>query len=174
MGGGVRRKKSRRNATIKILRNQKKNIAIGDKVLKEHWDSSKTLKQNMKELGLAYDANSSIKELQKRKKPSDEEEGENKEMEIVEEVNTAVITEFEKEAKKITKHERHVSPDEAKFLMGLMKTHKTNYDNMCRDKRNTYQHTAKKLQFKCEGLVASSLYERYIVMFPDLVEKNME
>merc|ERR1712113_199502 len=98
--GGVRRKKSRRNATIKILRNQRKNrkkVAIGDKVLKEHWDSSKTLKQNMKELGLAYDANSSIKELQKRKKPTDEEEEENKEMEVVEEVNTAVITEFEKE-----------------------------------------------------------------------------
>ena len=174
--GGVRRKKSRKNATIKILRNtrkQKKTIKIGDKVLKEHWDEKKTLQQNMKDLGLAYNANSSIAKLkQKQKQPCEEDE--NNEMDVGDTVNSAVITEFEKQAKNGKKHERHISPDEAKFLMELMQKHRTNYEGMCRDKRNTYQHTAKKLQFKCEGLLNSPLYDKYKEIFPALVAEDME
>ena len=178
--GGVRRKKSRKNATIKILRNtrkQKRSVKIEDKVLKEHWDQKKTLQQNLKDLGLAYNANSSIAKLKQRTKPCEEEGDENEEEMHTEETTTgttAVIAAFEEQAKHGKKHERHISPDEAKFLMGLMKKHKTNYNAMCRDKLNTYQHTAKKLEFKCEGLLASPLYERYKNMFPELVEEKME
>ena len=36
--------------------------------LKRHWDTSKTLQENMKHLGLAYDSNSNAVGIEKRKK----------------------------------------------------------------------------------------------------------
>ena len=43
---------------------------------------------------------------------------------------------------------------------------------MCKDKQNTYQHTPKQLRRKCEGLLKSSLYQKYTEMFPELVSSN--
>ena len=42
--------------------------SISEKVLKEHWDQKMTLQQNLKDLGLAYNANSSIAKLKQRTK----------------------------------------------------------------------------------------------------------
>jgi len=171
--GGVRRKKTRKNTTIKILRGARKKrkpIKLGDKVMEKHWDHSKTLQQNMCALGLAYDPNTT----KKKKKLSTDGDGDEMEIEKQPSVKTAVVTEFEKQAANGKKFERHISPDEAKFLMKLMKTHKTNYDSMCKDKRNTYQHTANQLRRKCEGLLNSSLLSKYQEMFPDLCLEDME
>ena len=43
---------------------------------------------------------------------------------------------------------------------------------MCKDKQNTYQHTPKQLRRKCEGLLKSSLYQKYKEIFPELVSSN--
>merc|ERR1712141_942868 len=134
--------------------------------LKQHWNTNKTLQQNMNELGLAFNVNESIKK-QQRRKPKDNDDDDDEmvtadyqELKVVN--NTAVIEEFERQAQIVKKCERHISPDEAKFLMSLMKDHWVcDYSGMCRDKRNTYQHTASKLKFKCEALIASPLYQRY-------------
>ena len=182
--GGVRRKKSRRNTTINILRKKRKAIKpyIGNKVMEKYWDSKKTLQQNTRALGLAYDANSTIPIVKKKRKRRKDLHcsDENKEMEIEkEEVNlllpfTPVITEFEKQAANGKKFERHISPDEAKFLLNLMKSHKTDYSKMCKDKRNMNQHTANQLRRKCEGLLGSSLLPKYKEMFPELTIDEME
>lgn len=181
--GGVRKKKSRRQATIKITKNarkKKKQIrpALGDAVLKKHWDNSKTLQQNLKHLGIAYDPNEVIKILKnKRITRKDllraDAEGV-KEMEVEKDVPiTAVIEEFEKRAANGKETERHIAPGEAKFLFELMKKHGKNYKNMFKDKRNTHQHTIAQLRRKCEGLLKSSLLQKYREMFPDIapVEK---
>lgn len=183
--GGVRKKKSRRQATIKITRNARKKKklikpAIGDAVLKKHWDNSKTLQQNLKHLGLAYDSNEVIKiPKNKRKTRKDliheDMEGE-KVMEVEKDVPiTDVIEEFEKRAANERKTERHIAPGEAKFVMELMKKHGKNYKAMFKDKRNTHQHTIAQLRRKCEGLLKSSLLPKYRDMFPDLApEDTME
>lgn len=172
--GGVRRKKTRKNTTIKILRNcrkRKRTVKIGDKTMEQHWDHTKTLQQNMRSLGLAYDPNTSMK---RRKKMVTKDGDGDETMEEKPVVNTAVIKEFEKQASNIVKHERHVSPDEAKFLMKLMKSHQEDYEKMCKDKRNTQQHTANQLRKKVEALLVHSLYPKYQEMFPELSTESME
>jgi len=176
-GTSVRRKKSRKNATINILRNKRKrkNIVkpyIGDKTLEQHWDTKKTLQENMRELGLAYNPNTSQKNKKLRKNDLLQLLMEGKEqMDVVKvevKPKTAVIEEFEKQAANGKKFERHISPDEAKFFLTLIKTHGTNYTGMSADKRNTYQHTANQLRHKCEGLLSSTLLQKYQEMFPEL------
>lgn len=184
---GVRRKKSRRKAAIKItkgLRKKKKIIrpAIGDKTLNEHWDNSKTLQQNLKDLGLAYDPNSTVgiprKRIVKRKdilrqNLLDKANQDGMEVEKIENTtNMAVIEEFTKQASNIQPKERHIAPGEAKFLMELMQKHADDYKSMVRDKRNTHQHTSNQLRRKCEGLLQSSLLSKYKTMYPGLLPED--
>jgi len=178
MGGGVRARKSRKNKTIKILKNTRKkkkviNPSIGDAVLKKHWNSSKTLQQNLKDIGLAYDSNDVIR-IPKNKKITrkdllrEDKEGV-KQMEVEKPIiNTAVIEAFEAQAANGKKLERHIPPGEAKFLMELMKKHGKDYKAMAKDKLNTYQHTANQIRRKCEGLLKSSLFTKYQEMYPEL------
>merc|ERR1712168_328604 len=127
----------------------------------------------MTSLGLVLNVNENIK-----KKKAKVVEGEDEEMEEVEEnvvVNRAVVEEYERRALEVKKCERHISPDEAKFLMTLMHTHNDDYDKMCKDKRNTYQHTASKLKYKCQALITSPLYDKYKELYPHLcTQENME
>lgn len=185
---GVRRKKSRKNTTIKItkgLRKKKKLIkpAVGDNILKQHWNDSKTLQQNMKHLGLAYDSNKPTGLTKKKKLTRKDMLKEDlmadagMKMEVEKEpINTTVIDEFTKQAANGKKTERHISPGEAKFLMDLIHTHSDNYKAMARDKRNKHQHTNKQLQRKCEGLLKSTLLGKYKEMYPGLLpdEEQME
>lgn len=175
---GVRGKKSRRlrkNDPTKAGRKKKKVVKpqVGNAVLKQHWDSKKTLKQNMKDLGLAFNPNDTAagNPKKKGKKQSgmevDEEE---EEVPTMEEkiVNTAVIDEFEVQASVTYKHERVIAEGEAKFLLALMKDHGTNYKAMARDKRNTYQHTMNHLKRKCQAFLKSPFYSKYTEKFPDI------
>ncbi|XP_057307970.1 nucleolar protein 16-like [Hydractinia symbiolongicarpus] len=183
--GGIRARKTRRRNTIKILKGTRKrkktiNPAIGDADLKKHWDNTKTLQQNLKGLGLAYDSNEVLR-IPKNKKITrkdilkEDREGASMEVEKPIIVNTAVIEAFEKKAANGKKLERHISPGEAKFLLELMKAHGSNYKAMSKDKRNTYQHTPKQLRRKCEGLLNSSLLPKYQELFPDLqAEETMD
>jgi len=184
---GVRRKKSRRNAVIKNLKGMRKrkklvDPSIGDETLKKHWDKSKTLKQNMKHLGLAFNSNkSNTSGMSKRKKITKKGmltqnllDDNGMVMDVVEEpINSAVIDEFSKQAANGKKTERHISPGEAKFFMELIQKHSTNYKAMARDKRNTYQHTPKQLQRKCEGLLTSSLLPKYKEMYPGILPDDV-
>lgn len=181
---GVRRKKSRRNATIKNTKGMRKrkkviNPSIGDDTLKQHWDMSKTLQQNMKHLGLAFDSNKGTgvpKRMRKKDRLTQELLEQNgMDVEIEEEpINTAVVEEFSRQAANGQKTIRHIAPGEAQFLMELIKTHSDNYKAMARDKRNKYQHTAKQLQRKCEGILTSSQLPKYKEMFPGLLPEDQD
>merc|ERR1712142_494545 len=126
----------------------------------------------MTSLGLALNVNDNIK-----KKKVKVVEGEDEDMmeDVADEkvvVNRAVVEEYERQALEVKKCERHISPDEAKFLMTLMYTHECDYENMCKDKRNTYQHTASKLKFKCQALITSPLYDKYKELYPRLCTQD--
>merc|ERR1739848_380778 len=132
----------------------------------------------MTSLGLALNVNHNIKKKKVKVLEGEDEEMENEEEAVEDDkvvVNRAVVEEYERQAREVKKCERHISPDEAKFLMTLMHTHHSDYDNMCKDKRNTYQHTASKLKFKCQALLTSPLYDRYKELYPHLChEETME
>jgi len=184
---GVRKKKSRRNAQIKNIKGMRKrkkviNPSIGDATLRQHWDTSKTLQQNMKHLGLAFDSNKATPGLAREKKlkkkdflKQDLMAQNEMTMEVEKEpINTAVIDEFSKQAANGQKIERHIAPGEAKFVMELIQKHSTNYKAMARDKRNKYQHTPKQLQRKCEGLLKSNQLNKYKEMYPGLLPDDVE
>merc|ERR1712183_1135130 len=87
----------------------------------------------MTSLGLALNVNDNIKKKKVKVVEGQDEDMENEEVVVEEEkvvVNRAVLEEYERQALEVKKCERHISPDEAKFLMTLMHTHKSNYDNM--------------------------------------------
>ncbi|XP_068709843.1 nucleolar protein 16-like [Montipora capricornis] len=163
---GVRRKKAQRkkrvNTTTPGLKRKKKDkkLKVLNQTLQKNWDRKKTVKQNLRSLGLAYDANAALP-LPKRNK-KDEKLQEVEHMEIDKEP-TAVIKEFEEMAANEVKKERHIPPGEAQFVLGLIQDHGNNYKDMARDKRNYYQHTPKQLKRKCEAILRSKQdFSRYL------------
>jgi len=155
---GVRRKKAQKkkriNTTKPGLKRKKKDkkVKVLNQTLRQNWDQKKTLKQNLRDLGLAFDANAAVP-LPKRKAKNQKCQ-EVEEMEVDKEP-TAVIKEFEKMAADEVKIERHISPGEAQFLWQLIQAHGNNYKDMARDKRNYYQHTPNQLKRKCEAFLRS-------------------
>ncbi|KAM7445479.1 hypothetical protein ABFA07_006079 [Porites harrisoni] len=155
---GVRRKKAQRKRrvnTTKVGSKRKKKdkkVKVLNQTLRKNWDQKKTMKQNLQDLGLAFDANKAVP-LPKQKVRSQQLE-ETEKMEIDKEP-TSVIKEFEQMAANEVKGERHISPGEAQFLWQLIQDHGTNYKAMSRDKRNYYQHTPKQLKRKCEAFLGS-------------------
>merc|ERR1712096_187937 len=156
--GGVRARKSRRaraNDPTSAGKKKRKFVkpSIGSKVLQSQWDKSKTLKQNLQSVGLAYNPNAKIslqnkkmgRKQTKQQDAMDVEAGKSGEA-----TNTTVIEAFEKQAAEgINKVERNIPPGEAQFLFSLINAHGSDYAKMARDKRNTYQHTANQLRRKC-------------------------
>ncbi|XP_020610290.1 nucleolar protein 16-like [Orbicella faveolata] len=156
---GVRRKKTQRkkrvNTTKPGLKRKKreKKVKVLNQTLRQNWDQKKTLKQNLQNLGLAFDANAAVPIPKRKVKGHNTEEVE--EMEVDREP-TAVVKEFEKMAANELKGERHISPGEAQFLWQLIQDHGNNYKGMARDKRNCYQHTPNQLRRKCEAFLRST------------------
>ncbi|XP_031573512.1 nucleolar protein 16-like [Actinia tenebrosa] len=156
---GVRARRSRRNKKVnttkpaKKRRNkQKKTLKIANKTIQKHWDESKTLKQNFKDLGLACDVNKSLPLVKKKNK------SENEEVEKMDTENpTQVVQELEMQASNSEdKTERRIAPGEARFIWNLIQKYGNDFKAMARDKSNIYQHTPNQLKRKYEGFLRSS------------------
>ncbi|XP_028517867.1 nucleolar protein 16 isoform X2 [Exaiptasia diaphana] len=151
---GVRARKSRRNKRANTTRPAqkkkkiKKKIKIQNKTIQKHWDHSKTMKQNFKDLGLSCDVNMSMPVIKKKKTEGEET------MEV--DSTTSVVQEFEQLAQTEEKKERHISPGEAQFVWNLIQKHGNDYKAMARDKMNIYQHTTNQIKRKCEAFLRSS------------------
>lgn len=133
---------------------------IGSEILKSHWDSSKTVKQNLKTMGVAFDPNDPVKAGFMKKQKKNLESSGDEEM-TVDTKPTEAVLELEDEASMGIKKERHTSPGEAKFILSLSQDFGTNYKAMVKDKRNYMQHTAKQLKRKFEAFFESSYYKKY-------------
>ncbi|XP_028390832.1 nucleolar protein 16-like [Dendronephthya gigantea] len=162
---GVRRKqtqkKKRMNSTLtgrKRKSKNKKKVNIDSKAIRKTWDKSKTLKQNFKDLGLAYNVNNNMPVKNKG------DGGHlNSEAMDIDKPRSSVVKELEEEASHGIKKEKHISPGETKFLWELIQDYGDNYEAMRRDKRNYYQHTAKQLRRKCTKFLNSTQdFSKYI------------
>lgn len=132
---------------------------MDSKAIRKTWDKSKTLKQNFKDIGLAYNVNNSMPV----KNTGDKSISSSEAMEVDKQPRNSVVKELEQEASHGAKTEKHISPGEAKFLWELIRDHGDNYEAMKRDKRNYYQHTAKQLRRKCTKFLNSSQdFSKYI------------
>ncbi|XP_065052540.1 nucleolar protein 16-like [Rhopilema esculentum] len=164
--GGVRARKSRRNKIVndtKVANKRKKRnfkvAKVTSKVIKDHWDDRKTLKQNFKSIGLAMDPNDACKKTTlKVKKISKKATDSDIAMECE---DTVVVQKLKEEASHISKKERLVSPGEAQFILTLRDDYGEDYKAMARDKRNYQQHTPNQLRRKFEAFFRSSYYKKY-------------
>eukprot|EP00794_Sanderia_malayensis_P005568 gene5568-6256_t len=153
--GGVRARKSRRNKIVnrtKVGKKRKSKVpVIQSTTIRDKWDAKRTVKQNLKSMGIAFDPNNPSM-LHTKKRVGDKMQ--------VDSEPTDVIKGFEKEAAMTSKSERHISPGEAQFIMSLAKDYGTDYKAMAKDKRNFMQHTPKQLGRKCEAFFKSSYHEK--------------
>ncbi|KAJ7390739.1 hypothetical protein OS493_022822 [Desmophyllum pertusum] len=101
---GVRKKKTQRkkrvNTTKPGLKRKKKDkkVKVLNQTLRQNWDQKKTLKQNLQNLGLAFDANAAVP-IRKRNVKGHNIQQNIEEMEVDKEP-TAVVKEFEQMAAK--------------------------------------------------------------------------
>ncbi|KAK3714539.1 hypothetical protein QZH41_014210, partial [Actinostola sp. cb2023] len=121
------------------------------KTISQHWDHTRTMKQNFKDLGLSCDVNMTIPVVKKKNKTESNDE---EKMQV--ETPTPVVQEFEQLALLEEKTERRIAPGEAQFVWKLIQKYGDNYKAMARDKTNAYQHTANQIKRKCEGFLRSS------------------
>jgi len=151
-------KKKGRMQQTNVKRNQKRIrkmekikkrrcLANSGEKIKAAWDSTKTVKQNLKDFGLAFNPNDVIpvkKGPQPTMIPEDEVVFLNPKKpkpEVVEEM----VTEASYGEKEIG-HELPI--EDLKFVTHMILTHKDNYKAMARDRKNVYQLTPKQLRNK--------------------------
>lgn len=191
--------KKKINSTSYGKKNRKKHnksdYTIKMSNIRERWNRSLSMKNNLQNLGLVYDINSDIKPYGTRtKKKQKQQEVEfmdiseatslNNTTEAVqmesEEDQTVKLKKLKGGAKARTLHEEfkkrsarrnrktcHLSTLETEYLIPLVQKHGTDYGKMVRDKENFDQLTENQLRKKCEELL-SSRETRHLKKFQEL------
>jgi len=158
--GVAQRKRTKRKVTIRIKKPKlARKIDIGtlDPRIKKLWDTKKTLHENYKAIGIAYEYNN-IKPLQdvlQRALEGDEFAGEEEEIQAQFHMESkkpeTPFDDFFPTPPEQPKREPRLSEDERSYYKALIKKHGSNYKAMSTDiKVNNYQHTAKTCKKKCE------------------------
>ncbi|KAI5096887.1 nucleolar protein 16 [Silurus meridionalis] len=107
--------------------------------IRKAWDTNKTTKQNMKDMGLSFGTKSV---LPITSKVSEEPE------DLV--IKPYVIRELEEEASQLRKDTTTCSTDMIEFVQHMIREHGENYKAMARDEKNYYQDTPKQIRRKVE------------------------
>ncbi|XP_031838340.1 nucleolar protein 16 [Nomia melanderi] len=153
-----RRKKFRMNVNRKRLRNKLRKLPnIQCPQLKDSWEVTMSTRTNLKQMGLAYDANEAIKIPNSKKEiiedakskvvdPEDmSDQGEDVEMEPT---KGHVAKELEAEAKAPRQKMLRLPNSQIYFLTYLMDKYGEDYKAMVRDKKNYDQLTWKQIRAK--------------------------
>eukprot|EP00117_Sycon_ciliatum_P029815 scpid78751/ scgid23651/ Nucleolar protein 16 len=172
----IRAKKSKRNKRINTTKpaakaKKRRRVVLtgfAKPILEKTWDKKRTVHENFRKLGLAANPNKALPPIHVKKprvKPMYIDPLEQSAMvdEPVEEepvvegppLPTETVVDLERLASGGEKLERHISPGEVDFVMHMIKTHKSDYKAMARDKRNYYQHTPKQIKRKVEAFLRS-------------------
>jgi len=141
-------------------------LKVDCQAMKEVWDTRVSLKENMTNMGVAFDANNVVprisskqklvKEMKKKKgleMDEDEEEGVRRKSEV--------IAKLEDEARFEAKQTFRFTSTQVQLLSYMMDKHGEDWSAMARDPKNHYQETAAKLR----GMVTKfiSIPEHYAV-----------
>merc|ERR1711970_98066 len=141
-------------------------LKVDCQAMKEVWDTRVSLKENMTNMGVAFDANSvvpkisskqkMVKEMKKKKGlevDDNEEDGVRR--------KTEVISRLEDEAKFEAKQTFRFTPTQVQLITYMMDKHGEDWSAMARDPKNHYQETAAKLKGMVNKFV--SIPEHYVV-----------
>lgn len=122
--------------------------------IRHAWDSTKSVAQNLAEMGLAADPNKAVP-IQKRQLPvmGVEAAGQEEGKRIVQ--KPYVLAELEYEASLPEKKSETLSRDLIDYVQHMIRNHGENYKAMARDEKNYYQDTPKQIKSKI------SVYKRF-------------
>ncbi|XP_005993436.1 nucleolar protein 16 [Latimeria chalumnae] len=171
--GKNRRKKFNYNVNRKKLKQKMKKKAtprIECNQIREAWDDSKSVAQNLAEMGLASDPNKCIP-IQKQKIMHMEIDTAKKQNKIIR--KPYVLNELIEEASLPEKRNATLSRDMIEYVQYMIENHGDNCKEMARDEKNYYQDTPKQIKRKIE------LYKRYhpkeySTFMDSLQEKKMD
>ncbi|KAG7484703.1 hypothetical protein MATL_G00052850 [Megalops atlanticus] len=143
-----RRKKYDYNKNKKKLKKQFKKKAaprIECPQIRNAWNDKKSVAQNLKDMGLAFDPNLALP-MRKNKVPGADAE------ETVSPLvrKPYVVKGLEEEASLPTKDTKSLSRDIIEYVQYMIKEHNDNYKAMARDEKNYYQDTPKQIKRKVD------------------------
>ncbi|KAL6262647.1 hypothetical protein P5V15_005441 [Pogonomyrmex californicus] len=156
-----RKKKYNQNVNRKRLRDKLQKLPnIPCDEVKKAWENTRSTRVNLKDMGLAYDANETMQirnvkremleeTVKKVKKAGNEDSSnhKNEEMNIIATKNY-VAKKLEAEAKAPRERLLKLPKAQAEFLTYLIKKYGEDYKAMSRDKKNYYQLTWKQIRAK--------------------------
>ncbi|KAL6446556.1 hypothetical protein ACFW04_001234 [Cataglyphis niger] len=153
-----RKKKYNPNVNRKRLRNKLRKLPnISCDPIKKAWTNSKSMRVNLREMGLAYDANEALQipnvkhemlEKAKRIVRDDDESLSDHEAKDVTPIKKHVMENLETEMKAPRERRFSLPKGEAQFLTYFIKKYGEDYEAMSRDKKNHYQLTWKQIRAK--------------------------
>merc|ERR1711997_9566 len=163
-------------------KNSKYNVKVGCKELRDNWDKTKSVKQNMEELGVAFDANTAMPIKSAKKdivsKISSVEGDSNSGTSKV--TKPHVVESLEKESleNQPKKQNFRFSREQVRWISSMMDKHGQDYKAMARDAKNHFQETPN--QIKGKILKFMSIPDHYAVylrergLIPKSVDKEEE
>nr|CAB3264403.1 nucleolar protein 16 [Phallusia mammillata] len=126
---------------------KQKSTNIACKEIRNSWDASKTLQQNMKEMGLAFNANKALPIPRKLPLPKIIQNCDLETKSAVKKPEVLKAMEMEVELGEKEKQLRLPS-DDVQFCTYMLDKYKENYKGMCRDRKNVFQLTPKQIRDK--------------------------
>ncbi|KPP64388.1 hypothetical protein Z043_117270 [Scleropages formosus] len=114
--------------------------------IRNAWNDKKTVAQNLKEMGLSFDPNSSIP-LPRKKIPGVATEEKKTPVSVK---KPYVVKELEEEANVPRENKLTVSRDLAEYVQHMIREHNDDYKAMARDEKNYYQDTPKQIKRKVD------------------------
>lgn len=160
-GYNVNRKRLNRNARRKAA------PRIECSHIRHAWDQTKSVRQNLAEMGLAMDPNRAVP-LLKRKVKAMEVDVEERPKELVR--KPYVLNDLEAEASLPEKKGNTLSRDLIDYVRYMVENHGENYKAMARDEKNYYQDTPKQIRNKIN--VYKRFYPAEWQAFTDSLQKN--
>ncbi|KAM0730644.1 Nucleolar protein 16 [Formica fusca] len=152
-----RKKKFNPNVNRKRLRNKLQKLPIiSCDPIKKAWTNTKSTRINLKEMGLAYDANEAVQipnvkremlEEAKRIVREDDSSSDHEAEDAIP-IKSHVMENLEAETKAPRERRFSLPKGEAQFLTYLIKKYGEDYKAMSRDKKNHYQLTWKQIRAK--------------------------
>lgn len=140
----------------------KKMPTIECKQIKNAWDSTRSVKENMQQMGLATDPNKTLKIPKTKDSFVTSIPGSSKKTEEKQEVTPVkqhVALELEAEANIPQKRRLRLSEPETRYCIYMMEKYGEDYKAMARDLKNYYQDTPKQIKNKIKAF--KSVPEQY-------------
>lgn len=137
------------------------------KEIKQAWESKKSIRQNLEEMGLSYDPNKTIKIPNNKAKlkvsiasNKNEEWHEENITEKVKSVKAHVAEELEKDAKAPRAKLFRLPNSQVEWITYLLDKYGDDFKAMARDRKNYYQETWKQIRAKIKRF--KSIPEQYL------------